>query len=119
MWRERKIERQLKKERDARQERRNERESNVMMEENFLNNRDPQLTSNQKGNTLGDNLLNMFNARTVMHPARIEDGTHLKNTDRNKIKLCFAITNARSLCCLLYTSPSPRDLSTSRMPSSA
>ena len=27
--------------------------------------------------------------------------------------------NARSLVCLLYTSPSPRDLSTSRMPSSA
>ena len=26
---------------------------------------------------------------------------------------------ARSLACLLYTSPSPRDLSTSRMPSSA
>ena len=24
-----------------------------------------------------------------------------------------------SICCLLYTSPSPRDLSTSRMPSSA
>ena len=26
---------------------------------------------------------------------------------------------ARNHCCLLYTSPSPRDLSTSRMPSSA
>ena len=26
---------------------------------------------------------------------------------------------AKSMCCLLYTSPSPRDLSTSRMPSSA
>ena len=26
---------------------------------------------------------------------------------------------ARRRCCLLYTSPSPRDLSTSRMPSSA
>ena len=29
------------------------------------------------------------------------------------------ITNPCSDCCLLYTSPSPRDLSTSRMPSSA
>ena len=29
------------------------------------------------------------------------------------------IGNARPLICLLYTSPSPRDLSTSRMPSSA
>ena len=28
-------------------------------------------------------------------------------------------TNARTRSCLLYTSPSPRDLSTSRMPSSA
>ena len=29
------------------------------------------------------------------------------------------ITNALKYACLLYTSPSPRDLSTSRMPSSA
>ena len=28
-------------------------------------------------------------------------------------------TNVRHYICLLYTSPSPRDLSTSRMPSSA
>ena len=28
-------------------------------------------------------------------------------------------TQAAGWCCLLYTSPSPRDLSTSRMPSSA
>ena len=34
----------------------------------------------------------------------------------------FAVTmrsHAVAACCLLYTSPSPRDLSTSRMPSSA
>ena len=29
------------------------------------------------------------------------------------------IVNEQTYCCLLYTSPSPRDLSTSRMPSSA
>ena len=29
------------------------------------------------------------------------------------------LVNTASKCCLLYTSPSPRDLSTSRMPSSA
>ena len=29
------------------------------------------------------------------------------------------VANRRRLTCLLYTSPSPRDLSTSRMPSSA
>ena len=34
---------------------------------------------------------------------------------------CEAAVTARARidCCLLYTSPSPRDLSTSRMPSSA
>ena len=31
----------------------------------------------------------------------------------------FAPGNVDIKCCLLYTSPSPRDLSTSRMPSSA
>ena len=35
----------------------------------------------------------------------------IRRTDR--------IANGKWLCCLLYTSPSPRDLSTSRMPSSA
>ena len=33
--------------------------------------------------------------------------------------LALAIIAARNSTCLLYTSPSPRDLSTSRMPSSA
>ena len=31
----------------------------------------------------------------------------------------IAVNGSRSWSCLLYTSPSPRDLSTSRMPSSA
>ena len=38
------------------------------------------------------------------------------------MKSCTALANAitgRPVSCLLYTSPSPRDLSTSRMPSSA
>ena len=36
-------------------------------------------------------------------------------------KLIYSLPDDKSLndCCLLYTSPSPRDLSTSRMPSSA
>ena len=38
--------------------------------------------------------------------------------DKNAIKL-FLSPIIKSLNCLLYTSPSPRDLSTSRMPSSA
>ena len=32
---------------------------------------------------------------------------------------CAKLYNIKSTSCLLYTSPSPRDLSTSRMPSSA
>eukprot|EP00831_Metopus_contortus_P043568 TRINITY_DN3496_c0_g1_i5.p2 TRINITY_DN3496_c0_g1~~TRINITY_DN3496_c0_g1_i5.p2 ORF type:complete len:108 (+),score=37.63 TRINITY_DN3496_c0_g1_i5:165-488(+) len=36
----------------------------------------------------------------------------LKDEDRDSFRECY-------LSCLLYTSPSPRDLSTSRMPSSA
>ena len=41
----------------------------------------------------------------------------LKDFDHSKINI--AIFSAGSKVCLLYTSPSPRDLSTSRMPSSA
>ena len=33
--------------------------------------------------------------------------------------VCNLYKTFLSICCLLYTSPSPRDLSTSRMPSSA
>ena len=38
---------------------------------------------------------------------------------RSNNKLELKVANLDSLTCLLYTSPSPRDLSTSRMPSSA
>ena len=34
-------------------------------------------------------------------------------------KICIGLSNEQIERCLLYTSPSPRDLSTSRMPSSA
>eukprot|EP00831_Metopus_contortus_P047461 TRINITY_DN38308_c0_g1_i1.p2 TRINITY_DN38308_c0_g1~~TRINITY_DN38308_c0_g1_i1.p2 ORF type:complete len:114 (+),score=36.17 TRINITY_DN38308_c0_g1_i1:120-461(+) len=51
-------------------------------------------------------ILNMENARTI----QLEE--NLRRQQEN--------TRARELkICLLYTSPSPRDLSTSRMPSSA
>ena len=39
-----------------------------------------------------------------------------KNVDEDQIKI---LEIAMDCICLLYTSPSPRDLSTSRMPSSA
>ena len=35
------------------------------------------------------------------------------------LKELLSVVDTASPCCLLYTSPSPRDLSTSRMPSSA
>ena len=44
------------------------------------------------------------------------------NTDAQDLKLSKCKTRIQiglNLTCLLYTSPSPRDLSTSRMPSSA
>ena len=38
---------------------------------------------------------------------------------KNISKTLKQVYNAQAVACLLYTSPSPRDLSTSRMPSSA
>ena len=37
----------------------------------------------------------------------------------DRLKNLFEMVMANTITCLLYTSPSPRDLSTSRMPSSA
>ena len=49
------------------------------------------------------------------------DGTLklLLSTEDNESIECVGIPTEKRLTCLLYTSPSPRDLSTSRMPSSA
>ena len=46
----------------------------------------------------------------------VDEGAYVLLADRKEAELTAA---ARALGCLLYTSPSPRDLSTSRMPSSA
>ena len=56
-------------------------------------------------------------ARTRMVGHLPELGTHSDEYQRLKDKLKEAYTETK--ICLLYTSPSPRDLSTSRMPSSA
>ena len=45
------------------------------------------------------------------------DGIHFEVKNVQRLNLHAALEQADS--CLLYTSPSPRDLSTSRMPSSA
>ena len=53
------------------------------------------------------NLLTWWNSDKLvlrLHGAKPAEGTH---------------SHLRDMTCLLYTSPSPRDLSTSRMPSSA
>ena len=50
-----------------------------------------------------------YNAEVIAYTADIG-----QNLDRKKIA-----NNAKKLGCLLYTSPSPRDRSLSRMPSSA
>ena len=42
-----------------------------------------------------------------------------KKLAKLKIKVLILDINKPNISCLLYTSPSPRDLSTSRMPSSA
>ena len=50
------------------------------------------------------------------------DGVHLGHQELiKKIKQSASKNNLKTkvITCLLYTSPSPRDLSTSRMPSSA
>ena len=44
-------------------------------------------------------------------------GTHVDGLEKATMKLRHQVTVG--IICLLYTSPSPRDLSTSRMPSSA
>ena len=41
----------------------------------------------------------------------------IESTEENHADNVFPLIG--DMCCLLYTSPSPRDLSTSRMPSSA
>ena len=51
------------------------------------------------------------------HNRPIQANEHLRRTTTN-LETTIVFT-PDPLCCLLYTSPSPRDLSTSRMPSSA
>ena len=44
---------------------------------------------------------------------------HMMQSDIDGVDFICANTDAQSLSCLLYTSPSPRDKRQSRMPSSA
>ena len=61
----------------------------------------------------GDNELDLHDALFLLNNSSndVDD----ENTACNEIQVCLQ----KRISCLLYTSPSPRDLSTSRMPSSA
>ena len=48
-----------------------------------------------------------------------ETTIHVMNLDMDKVSNVDCVLESLRNTCLLYTSPSPRDLSTSRMPSSA
>ena len=58
-----------------------------------------------------------------LRPFLISDGGNVEIAEIDgpivKVRLQGACGSCPSSTCLLYTSPSPRDLSTSRMPSSA
>ena len=72
------------------------------------------------GKTLYDKLLQSHQI------TKFDDGSSLVLIDRvmlhertGALALANLVADQRNIVCLLYTSPSPRDLSTSRMPSSA
>ena len=67
-----------------------------------------------------------FRSRTRLQPAdgpggKVFPPTHLEGKYALEERVLQTVDGEpkRVQCCLLYTSPSPRDLSTSRMPSSA
>ena len=51
--------------------------------------------------------------------AKVEKAIMAPNVSTSRKKEATASKRQEAMACLLYTSPSPRDLSTSRMPSSA
>ena len=62
----------------------------------------------------------MSEKRVYIYDSTLRDGAQTKGVDFSQAdKLAIAAELDQIGICLLYTSPSPRDLSTSRMPSSA
>ena len=55
----------------------------------------------------------------ALHKAKVKNGLFVYVPDGVKVAEPIEVSHVLSGACLLYTSPSPRDLSTSRMPSSA
>ena len=52
-------------------------------------------------------------------PVSDTQASHMNQKDRERVRKAEKAAEVQVRDCLLYTSPSPRDLSTSRMPSSA
>ena len=70
--------------------------------------------------TLDAALVDSGEIRTLIDSDYIISKTQSTFLDSNDFDTLFAASDIDNLSdCLLYTSPSPRDLSTSRMPSSA
>ena len=63
---------------------------------------------------LGSPFTENGNVRSIL-----ENHTKMKRSDLNKFKIFCKKNETMPYICLLYTSPSPRDVEESRMPSSA
>ena len=59
------------------------------------------------------------NQKLMIQSLQVRNDSINQARDRADKESPMAALNRRVIICLLYTSPSPRDLSTSRMPSSA
>ena len=62
-------------------------------------------------------LLAVMTQAQIQEPVKFK--TELKNVSADEVEIVFSATIDNGWHCLLYTSPSPRDPKTARMPSSA
>ena len=67
----------------------------------------------------GETAIELINVNKWYGEFHVLRDINLKVRTGERIVVCGPSGSGKSTICLLYTSPSPRDLSTSRMPSSA
>ena len=72
------------------------------------------LTQDGRLYVAADEVTNLLRALALLYETRSQQDTTAEGTE-----ILSILTKELGYLCLLYTSPSPRDLSTSRMPSSA